>query len=260
MAPFTGRHTARNPAARPRPFFPSRFQQLKEVARETDRGGGGVFTPQERALTLLAQPPQSTERGRSVNSRLLVGGCLAVWSVALIAGQSGPSTPSPKPAATPAAQAKPAPQPRTVTVATSPAGLDQAAARKLRRSVLRHLPQRAHEDRRPAARTVPAGPRALRRPRRNGRTNRPQASRRPDAADRHARVRMPATLESLIRWMENELDREGRHASAGARPPPPEPHRVHERDSRSAGARSGRHEVPARRTTRRAASTTSPAR
>src|SRR5687768_8770305 len=132
LAPFTGRHTARNPAARPQQLFPSRFQQLKEVTPETDHDRGGVFTPQERALTLLAQPPQSTERGRSVNSRLLVGGRLAVWSVALITAQSGPSTPSSKPAATPAAQAKPGPQPRAVTAATTPSpGLDQATVRKL---------------------------------------------------------------------------------------------------------------------------------
>src|SRR4030095_2372987 len=209
-APFTGRHTARNPAARPRPFFLSRFQQLKEVARETDRCCGGVFTPQERALTLLAQPPQSTERGRSVNSRLLVGGCLAVWSVALIAAQAGPSTPQ-KPAATPAAQAKPAPQPRTGAVGPSPPpGLDQAAVRKL----LDQYCLTCHNAR------MKTGGLVLEQSQLNLATFGDHA----DLGERIVRklraVQMPPTglprpnpetMESMIRWMENELDAQNVH-------------------------------------------------
>ncbi len=70
----------------------------------------------------------------------------------------------------------------------------------------------------------------------------------------------PATLESLIGWMENELDRSAAPHLPAARPSPPQPHRVRERDSRPARARSGCHEVPAARRLDARASTTSPAR
>ena len=46
-------------------------------------------------------------------------------------------------------------------------------------------------------------------------------------------------------WMEDALDRSATVASARPRPAPPESHRVRQRDSRPAGARGGRHEVPA---------------
>ena len=47
--------------------------------------------------------------------------------------------------------------------------------------------------------------------------------------------------------MEDELDRSADAASACARPAPAQPHRIHERDSRPARARSGCDEVPAGR-------------
>ena len=186
LAPFTRRHTARNPAARPRPFFPSRFQQLKEAARETDRGRGGVFTPQERALTLLAQPPQSRERGEicefeTIGGRVsgdLVcsvdcGPIRAIDPVTEACDASGPS--QARPAATNGYGGD-------FPIAGPRSGCRPQAAR----SVLSHVPQRTNENRRVGTRTGPTGSRDIWQPRRTGRANRPQAARRPDAADRPA--------------------------------------------------------------------------
>ena len=47
----------------------------------------------------------------------------------------------------------------------------------------------------------------------------PAGMRRPD----------PATLESLIRWMEDELDRSAGHPPSGAGPSPAQPHRIRQR-------------------------------
>ena len=192
-------------------------------------------------------------------SRLLIASSVALWSVAIIAGQSGPPAPSSKPAPAPVPQTKPAP-PRAVAAAnTAPAGLDQAAARKLvdqycvtchnarlktggpaARSELDLARFGEHSEMGENASCASCAPGMMP----------PTGARRPDAE----------TMESLIRWMETELDRDAAHAPAGPRPAPPESHRVRERDSRPARARSRRDASSCPPTTRRAASTTSPAR
>jgi hypothetical protein len=140
--------------------------------------------------------------------------------VALITAQSGPS-PASKPVATPAAQAAPAPQPRTVAAATSSSpGLDQAAARKLldtycvtchntrmktgglvlEQSQLDIATFGAHGE---LGERIVRKLRAVQMP--------PTDVRRPD----------PQTMEQLIQWMEKELD-----AKATTHLPAPGLHRL----------------------------------
>jgi mono/diheme cytochrome c family protein len=150
----------------------------------------------------------------------LVGGCLAVWSVALIAAQSGPSA-----AQKPPAQAKPAtPQPPTVAAATTASapspGIDQATARKLLdtycvtchnarmktgglvldQSELDIATFGAHGE---LGERIVRKLRAVQMP--------PTDARRPD----------PQTMEQLIQWMEKELD-----AKAATHLPAPGLHRL----------------------------------
>jgi mono/diheme cytochrome c family protein len=135
---------------------------------------------------------------------------VAVWSVALVAGQSGPAPA--KPASAPAAQAtaaqpKPAPSPRTVASTAAPApGLDQAGARKL----VDQYCVTCHNDKLKTGGLVlddaqlnlatfgdhgEHGEKIVRKLRAGQMP--PSGSRRPDAA----------TMEALMQWMENELDR-----------------------------------------------------
>ena len=78
----------------------------------------------------------------------------------------------------------------------------------------------------------------------------PQGARRPDEA----------TYRALEAALETRLDAAGGGASQSRRadPPPAEPQRVRERDSRSARARRRRHVAPAAGRLRRTGSTTSP--
>jgi mono/diheme cytochrome c family protein len=130
-----------------------------------------------------------------------------VWFVAVAAGQSGPVAPSSKPAAQPAGQAKPAPQPRAVASTTAPSpGLDQAAARKL----VDQYCVTCHNDKMKTGGLVldeanlslatfgdhgEHGEKIVRKLRAGQMP--PSGSRRPDVA----------TMEALMQWMENELDR-----------------------------------------------------
>ena len=160
-----------------------------------------------------------------MNSRLLVGGCLAAWSVAVIAAQSGPAQPPPTPPSppAPAVQTRPAPQPATVAAAnpaTTLPGLDEPAVRKL----LDTYCVTCHNSRMKTGGLVLEHPqldlasfganselgerivrklRAVQMP--------PTDVRRPD----------PATMEALIQWMEKELD-----AKATTHLPPPGLHRL----------------------------------
>ena len=113
------------------------------------------------------------------------------------------------------------------------------------RPVLRHLPQPALEDRGPVARS--AGPRAHARPRRDLGKSRAQAARRNDASGGHAASGSAgARIHDHFGWRTNwTAARSPNLTSAG--PAPPQPHRIYECDSRPAGARSGRHEIPAGR-------------
>jgi mono/diheme cytochrome c family protein len=143
-----------------------------------------------------------------VNSRLLVGGCVAVWSVAILAAQSGPSS-APKPAPAPvqsAPQGTPAPQPRVAAATTTAPGLDQAAVRKL----VDQYCVTCHNDKVKTGGLVldatalnlatfgdhgEHGEKIVRKLRAGQMP--PSGSRRPDTA----------TMEALIAWMETELDR-----------------------------------------------------
>ncbi len=51
--------------------------------------------------------------------------------------------------------------------------------------------------------------------------------------------------DALVAYLENEIDRARRDAPPGPGASPAEPHRIHERDPRSAGPQYRRHEVPA---------------
>jgi mono/diheme cytochrome c family protein len=156
-----------------------------------------------------------------VNPRRLIAGCLAVWSVAFISSLSGQSGPSPQ-TAKPAAQAPAppnAPPPRTAA-ATTPAALDLDATRKL----VDQYCVTCHNDK------LKTGGLALEhsqldlttfgshgelgekivRKLRAGQMP-PAGARRPDAG----------TMESMIEWMENELDRK-----AVTHLPPPGLHRM----------------------------------
>ena len=187
-----------------------------------------VLTPQERSLTLLAQPPNQ-RTGRSVDSRLLVGGCLAVWSVAILAGQSKPTAPPLRSRRHHGQLRRPR---RRMTNATAACGhgdlcpiswagschLSQAGG-----SVLRHVPQRklktgglrarSARSRAPSAIT----PRSAR--------SRAQAARRPDAADQLASA--GCRHDGVADPLDGERARSQRgDASAGAGPAPPQSHRV----------------------------------
>jgi mono/diheme cytochrome c family protein len=137
---------------------------------------------------------------------------LAVWSVTILAGQSKPAAPSSepgasRPAASPAAQAKPAPQPRAAAATPAPSpGLDQASTRKL----VDQYCVTCHNDKLKTGGLVldaaaldlatfgehgEHGEKIVRKMRAGQMP--PSGARRPDAA----------TFEAMIQWMENELDR-----------------------------------------------------
>ena len=121
-------------------------------------------------------------------TRILMAGGVAALSVAVVVGQTSQPTATSRPAASPVARPQTAPQAPAPVKPVAPAtGEEAAKSRALVDQVLRHLPQRAAEDRRAGAGQRPAGSRAPRRPCRVGGKSRPQAARRPDAADRHAR-------------------------------------------------------------------------
>jgi len=134
-----------------------------------------------------------------------VAGCLAVWSVAIIAGQSAPAAPPAKPNPAPAVQAKPAPQPRAAAATPAPAGLDQAGARKLldqycltchnaRMKTGGLVLEQAQLDLATFGNHAELGERIVRKLRAVQMP--PTGLPRPDAA----------TMESLVQWMEHELD------------------------------------------------------
>jgi len=124
--------------------------------------------------------------------------------VAIIAGQSGPAAPPSKPIQTPATTAAAAPQPRAAAAPTSP-GVDQATARKLvdQYCVTCHnarmktgglVLEQAQLDLAHFGDNGELGERIIRKLRAGQMP--PTDMRRPD----------PETMESLIRWMENEID------------------------------------------------------
>ena len=134
-----------------------------------------------------------------------------------------------------------------------------AARPRARPEVLRQLPQRSAEDRRPVA----AGRRPVgRRPRRPAvGEGAGEAARRHDAAAGDAAARRRHARRPSSRRSKRALDRQAR----GRRDPgpqaatPPESHRVRQRDPRPAGSRTSTRRACCRPTTRATASTTSPA-
>ena len=90
-----------------------------------------------------------------------------------------------------------------------------------------------------------AGSRARRGSPGDRRKGRAETAGRHDAALRHAAPGFRRRRESLISWMEKELDATRTTASAAAGHSSPEPRRIHERDPRPARAGSGCLEVPA---------------
>src|SRR6266850_5186279 len=152
----------------------------------------------------------------SVNTRLLVGGCVAVMSVVLVSGQARQTAQPPKPAANPVARPQATPQAPAVKAkapapdsATQRALVDQYCvtchnARLKTGNLLLDQLDLAH-----LADHAEVGEKVIRKLRAGMMP--PTGMRRPD----------PATLQSLIRWMENELDR-----SAVTHLPPPGLHRL----------------------------------
>jgi mono/diheme cytochrome c family protein len=155
-----------------------------------------------------------------VKTNLLVAGCVVVMSVAVVAGQSGPSVRQPKPSSNPAARpqstsaaqagTKPAQSPWIAAdVAAQRALVDQYCvgchnARLKTANLLLDQLDLAHlGDHAEIGEKVVRKLRAGMMP--------PTGMKRPD----------PATLGSLISWMENELDR-----SAVTHLPPPGLHRL----------------------------------
>lgn len=144
-----------------------------------------------------------------MNTRLLVVACLVLMSVALVSAQSAQAVLQPAAASNPAARPQAAVSPQSPDAATPRALVDQycvgchntrtkTANLELDQLDLAHLGDHAE-----IAETVVRKLRAGLMP--------PTGARRPD----------PATLESLIRWMEDELDR-----SAVTHLPPPGLHRM----------------------------------
>jgi mono/diheme cytochrome c family protein len=126
--------------------------------------------------------------------------------VAVVAGQTGPAAPSAKPVQAPTATAQPASQPRSTAAARVEPGLDLAATRKL---VDQYCVTCHNEKTKTGGLVLDAGQFDLAtfgdhgehgekivRKLRAGQMP-PSGSRRPDSA----------TMESLIQWMENALDR-----------------------------------------------------
>jgi len=155
--------------------------------------------------------------GESVNTRLLVAGCLTVFSAALVSGQSGPSSRQSTPTSNPAARQS-APQPSAVTAQSQNTAPDATAQRAL----LDQYCVTCHNARLKTADLLldqldlshlgahaEVGEKVVRKLRAGMMP--PTGRRRPDAA----------TLESLVRWMETELDR-----SAVTHLPPPGLHRL----------------------------------
>src|SRR6267142_1458329 len=152
----------------------------------------------------------------SVNTRLLVGGCVAVMSVVLVSGQARQTAQPPKPAANPVARPQATPQAPAVKAkapapdsATQRALVDQYCvtchnARLKTGNLLLDQLDLAH-----LADHAEVGEKVIRKLRAGMMP--PTGMRRPD----------PATLQSLIRWMENELDR-----NAVTHLPPPGLHRL----------------------------------
>src|SRR6266850_1331882 len=152
----------------------------------------------------------------SVNTRLLVGGCVAVMSVVLVSGQARQTAQPPKPAANPVARPQATPQAPAVKAkapapdsATQRALVDQYCvtchnARLKTGNLLLDQLDLAH-----LADHAEVGEKVIRKLRAGMMP--PTGMRRPD----------PATLQSLITWMENELDR-----SAVTHLPPPGLHRL----------------------------------
>src|SRR6266850_4630672 len=138
----------------------------------------------------------------SVNTRLLVGGCVAVMSVVLVSGQARQTAQPPKPAANPVARPQATPQAPAVKAkapapdsATQRALVDQYCvtchnARLKTGNLLLDQLDLAH-----LADHAEVGEKVIRKLRAGMMP--PTGMRRPD----------PATLGSLITWMENELDR-----------------------------------------------------
>ena len=141
-------------------------------------------------------------------TRILVAGGVAALSVAVVVGQTSQPTSTSRPASSPVARPQTAAQAPAPVKPVAPTSCEDAAkSRALVDQVLCHLPQRA--ARRPAdlvldrtswiSRISPITPSSAEKVVRKLRAGMmpPTGVRRPD----------PATLESLIRWMETELDR-----------------------------------------------------
>src|SRR6266850_5879746 len=148
--------------------------------------------------------------------KLLVAGCVAAMTVALVSGQTGQTGQRPKPGSNPAA--KPQATPQAAAVKAKAPAPDAAAQRALvdqycvtchnarlkTANLLLDQLDLAH-----LADHAEVGEKVIRKLRAGMMP--PTGMRRPD----------PATLQSLIRWMENELDR-----SAVTHLPPPGLHRL----------------------------------
>ena len=191
--------------------------------------------------------------GGSVRTRLLLGyGAAAlwagmVWTQASMGAQGGATTAAPARPAAPATAAPARPAGVARPAAAAPAAASEVASR---RALLDQYCVTCHNARLKTANLLldQLDLSQPRRPRGGGREGRPQAARGPDAADRHARGPIRPRSTSLIA-LDGGRARSQRAPThlPRARPAPAEPHRVRQRDSRSAGARSGRHEVPAAR-------------
>src|SRR5438128_1096449 len=145
--------------------------------------------------------------------KLLVAGCVAAMTVALVSGQTGQTGQRPKPGSNPAA--KPQATPQAAAKAPAPDAAAQRAlvdqycvtchnARLKTANLLLDQLDLAH-----LGDHAEVGEKVIRKLRAGMMP--PTGMRRPD----------PATLQSLIRWMENELDR-----SAVTHLPPPGLHRL----------------------------------
>jgi len=148
--------------------------------------------------------------------KLLVAGCVAAMTVALVSGQTGQTGQRPKPGSNPAA--KPQATPQAAAVKAKAPAPDAAAQRAL----VDQYCVTCHNARLKTANLLldqldlahlgdhaEVGEKVIRKLRAGMMP--PTGMRRPD----------PATLQSLIRWMENELDR-----SAVTHLPPPGLHRL----------------------------------
>ena len=175
-----------------------------------------------------------------------IGACVAalVWSQVSVSGQS---TKAPR-RRTPRwrGRLRPAPPPGFLERAPRPRRRrrrrERDGAAPAPRSVLRHLSQRTPEDRESPA--GPAGPRTPGRSRRGGREGDSPRARRPDAAERREASRPGGPRRSG--HLDGALGGHVRaRAPAGARPAPPESHRVRQRDPRPAVARGRCDPVPA---------------